>query len=97
MGRNVVRSEAWEYAVVDVATDSTTVCSGPATLRAIIVNTALSAHTCPIKDGTTTVFTLPASQAVGFIDLYGIKFRSSLIVDPNDSGTGNITLVWAPN
>jgi hypothetical protein len=80
-----------------IATDSTTVSSAPAMLYGIFVNTALSAHTCPITDNSTTVLTLAASAAAGtnlwFLD--GIPFLTSLIVNPNDAGTGSITVVWA--
>ncbi len=97
MAKNVGRSDAWKYAIVDVAADSTTVCSGPCRVRAVIVNTALSAHALPIKDGSTTVFTLPASAAaLATYELFGMVFESSLIVDPNDAATGNITVLYDP-
>lgn len=91
------RSNTWEYTIVDVAADSTTVTSKPAYLKAIIVNTALSAHALPIYDGTTVVYTLAASSAaLTRAELDGIRMKSSIIVDPNDSATGNITVIWAP-
>lgn len=82
--------------VVDVATDSTTVSAGPAYLVGVYINTALSAHALPILDGAATKFTLPASAAAGtFYPIEGI-FATSLIVDPNDAATGNITVIWRP-
>ena len=63
----------------------------------VYVNTVLSAHTCPITDGATTVITLPASWAAGSMQSFpGIRFETSLIVDPNDAGTGNITVAYRP-
>lgn len=82
--------------VVDVAVDSTTVSSGPARLWKVYVNTVLSAHTCPIESGGTALFTLPASLAAGtMLDFGGVLFPSTLVVNPNDAATGNITVVWS--
>ena len=83
------------YKVVDVGDNSTTVSSAPALLFGVYVNTVLSAHACPIEDNTTTVVTLPASAAAGtFYPFPGIRFETSLIVNPNDAGTGNITVAY---
>jgi hypothetical protein len=85
-------------AVVDVSVDSTTVVSaGPALLKGVIINTALSAHALPIKSGSDTLVTLPASAAAGAHYIYGegVLFPSSLIVDPDNSATGNITVLWS--
>jgi len=94
----LVASGIRRYTVVNVADDSTTVSAAPALLYGIHVNTVLSAAACPIVDGSTTVLSLAASAAVGtnlwFPD--GIPFATSLIVDPDNSATGSVTLVWAP-
>jgi hypothetical protein len=94
----LIPSGIMRYTVVNVADDSTTVSATPAILYSVHVNTALSAHACPIADNTTTVFSLAASSAVGTNISWpkGIPFNTSLIVDPDNSGTGSITLVWAP-
>ena len=61
----------------------------------VYVNTALSAHALPIKDDTTTIVTVPASAAAGSMyNFPGILFSTSLIVDPNDAATGNVTVAW---
>jgi hypothetical protein len=86
-----------DYSVVNTADNTTTVYTGSALLYGIFVNTVLSAHTVLITDGATTVLTLPASLAAGTnIVLPGIKFSTSLIVNPDDSSTGNITLLYRP-
>ena len=87
-----------KYAVVDTSNDSTTVSSVPAVLYGIFVNTVLSAHTVLIVDGSTTVLTLPASLAAGTNLTFpgGIRFETSLVVDPDNSSTGNITLSYLP-
>jgi hypothetical protein len=84
--------------VVNVADDSTTVSSTPALLYGVFVNTALSAHACLIANASTTQITLAASLAAGTNYWWdrGVPFDTSLIVDPDNSGTGSITLVWAP-
>lgn len=85
------------YAVVNVADNSTTVYNGPALLFGVYVNTALSAHALPIVDGSTTVVSIAASAAVGTnITFPGIRFETSLIVDPNDAATGSVTVAYRP-
>jgi len=85
------------YSVVDVAVDSTTVYNGPAILFGIYVNTGLSAHALPVTDAATTVITVPASAAAGAMYTFpGIRFETSLIVNPNDAATGNITVAYRP-
>lgn len=82
--------------VVDTATDTTTVYSGRCYLAGIYVNTVLSAHTVVISDGAVAKFTLPASLAAGTkINFENAEFLTSLVVDPNDSSTGNITVMWS--
>lgn len=85
------------YAVVDVSVDTTTVYNGPAILFGVYVNTALSAQALPIQDGSTTVVSIAASAAVGTnITFPGIRFETSLIVNPNDSATGSVTVAYRP-
>jgi len=86
----------WEAVAVNVADDSTTVSAVPALLNAIFINTALSAQPLLIKDGTTTVYTIPASAAAGTRFVFGpTRFNTSLIVDPDNSGSGSITVEYA--
>lgn len=85
----------WKYASVDLSANSTTVESVPCLVKGWHVTTALSAHVCLIKDDTTAVLAVPASAAVGdTFDCEGIRFETSLVVDPDDSGTGTITVVY---
>ena len=87
--------EESEYVVVNVADDTTTVFSGPCILTGIYVNTALTAQVLPIKDDTTTVVSLVASAAAGTSILYpGIRFNTSLIVDPDNAATGSVTVAF---
>lgn len=86
------------YTTVNVGDDSTTVSSAPAMLYGIHVTTALSAHALPIKDSATTVMSLAASAPVGTNLVFpeGVPFTTSLIVDPDNSGSGAVVVVWAP-
>ena len=85
------------YSVVNVADDSTTVYTGPCMIYGVYINTVLSAPVLPIKDGTPTVITIPASAAAGaHYPLPGIRFETSLIVDPDNSATGNVTVAYRP-
>lgn len=85
----------WDYASVDLSTNSTTVHSGSAWVLGAIVTEALSAHDCPILDGSTTVLTIPASASVGqAFSLEGVRFGTSLIVNPDDAATGRITIIY---
>lgn len=81
---------------VDTAVDSTIVSASPAYLDGVYINTTLSAHTVVIQDDATAKFTIPASAAAG--TFYPIKgeFLTSLVVNPDDASTGNITLMWRP-
>lgn len=89
--------EEYDYLAVDTSTDSTTVYAGPAVLKGVYVNTALSAHTVVMKDGSATVLTIPASAAAGDMFTFpGILCATSLVCDPDNSSTGNITVVYKP-
>ena len=86
-----------DYAVVPIADDLTTVYSGACMIYGVYINTVLSAQVLPIKDGTTTVITIPASAAAGaHYPLPGIRFETSLVVDPDNVATGNITVAYRP-
>ena len=75
----------------------TTIHDGPALLFGVFVNTVLSAHTVVFKDGTTAKITLPASLAAGTsTNCYGARFETSLVIDPDDSSTGNVTVFYRP-
>lgn len=85
------------YSVQDVATNGPTdVVDGKTILRGIMVNTAIATAGCVIKDGTTAVFTLPSGTAAGWIPCGDAFFLTKLVIDPDDSATGNVTLVYAP-
>lgn len=93
----LVQMEA-DYLVVDVAADSTTVYAGPCIYYGSVVTTALSAHVLPIQDGSNVIDSFAASAAVGTSHIWnhGIRCATSLVVDPNDSATGRITVTYRP-
>lgn len=80
--------------VVDLSTDSTDVTDSVAILRLIYVNTA-NVSACAIKDGSDTVFTIPASTPAGSAIVFGdALFTSKIVCDPDDSDTGSFTFVY---
>jgi hypothetical protein len=86
-----------DYAVVNVADNSTTVYASPCIYYGSIVTTVLSAHALPIQDGTTVIDSYAASAAVGTAHLltHGVRC-ASLVVDPDDAATGRITVFYRP-
>lgn len=82
----------------DTSTNGPTeIYGGKCIVRGVYINTTLSAHTVIIKDGTTAKFTIPASSVAGKVfDLLDAHFQTSLNIDPDDSSTGSITVVYAP-
>jgi len=89
------------YKIVDLSDNDTQVYGGPAILLGVHVHTVLSAHACPIKDGGTSgvePFAIPASTAAGtWIEGGNMRFTTDIHVDPDDSATGQITVVYIPD
>jgi hypothetical protein len=96
------RADEWTYTTIDLSTDAANAVSGglPAVIGNIWVNAVLSAHACPILDGATTIYSLPASapvtttEATAFTFLKGTICATSLIVNSNDAATGTIVVQW---
>ena len=87
--------EQCEYSVVDLSDNTTTIYTGPCILLGTHVNTVLSAHIVLITDGATTVASMPASTAAGTDnDYHGLRCETSLIVNPDDSSTGSLLVMW---
>jgi hypothetical protein len=85
----------WQATAVDTSTDSTTVNDDPTLVKGVFVNTTLSNHAVVIKDGSTAKYTIPAQATAGTRYEFGpTMFATSLVVDPDDSSTGNITVEW---
>lgn len=96
MSQNTVATGfEFKYAVVDLADDDTEVTAKRAMIRGVYINVALSAHSVPVQDGTSTVFSIPASSSAGqFIPFGDVVFDGGITIDPNDSATGSITIVY---
>lgn len=93
-----VHGEYLYSAEIDWEDNSTTVYNGACVLAGVYMTEAASAHTCVLKDGTTTVLTIPASAAVGTMyNFPGIKFSTSLVADPDDAATaGKAVFIYRP-
>jgi hypothetical protein len=87
-----------DYVAVNVASDSTTVYAGPCIYYGATVTTALSAQVLPIHDDTVPIDAFAASAAAGTSHNFasGIKCYTSLVVDPDNAATGNITVYYRP-
>ena len=85
----------------DLSNNDTEVYGGSCCLIGVHVHTTLSAHDCPLKDGGTSgteLFNIPASTVAGtWLEAGGMYFSSTLHIDPNDSATGQVTVVYVPN
>lgn len=97
MAEDVGVAQEFIPTVVDLADNSTVVYAGPCIVRGVYVNTVMSAHACLFTNAAgTTKFTIPASSPAGVdFNLYDATMQG-LTVDPNDSATGSITVVWKP-
>lgn len=96
-GNTIQTGFEFNHLVVDLVTDSTTVSTKQCIIRGVYINTLLSAHACLIKNGTETVFTLPASTVAGqFIAFGDAWFKDGIVIDPDNSATGSITVVYKP-
>ena len=91
--RHFSRCEAVE---VNLATDSTTAVNAACEVLGVYVDTVLSAHACPILDNATEKFRLIASLAAGSLLTFpaAVQFATSLVVDPDDTATGLITIFY---
>lgn len=85
----------WKKAVINTADDITTISAIPALVKGVYINTKLSDHTVNIEDGTEVSFVIPANATAGnFYDWEAARFETSLIVDPDNNSTGNITVLY---
>jgi hypothetical protein len=100
MSNQVTQAPTHIPGVADLSDNNTTVYSGAAQIVGVLVHTTLSAHDCPIEDGTngTAYINIPASTAAGtWIECGNMTYGTSIYVDPDDSATGQITVVYTPN
>jgi hypothetical protein len=87
----------WTVTSVALATNITTISTGRAVLRGCVVTSVLSAHDVVIEDGAggSVVAGIEASAAHGTTkDFHDMTLPNGLAVNPHDSGTGTIALVW---
>ena len=85
-----------EYSIQDTSVNGPTEIHGePTLLMGVYVNTVLSAATVILADATTAIVTLPASLAAGTLLTFpGLRFETSLNIDPDDASTGNLTIMY---
>lgn len=84
-----------KYGVFDVSNNIGTISSKAAVVHGVYINTTISAHTILIKNGSTSVFTIPASATAGnYYNFDMVEFSTNLVVDPDDSATGSIVVIY---
>ena len=86
----------WKHASVDLGANITTIEAVPCLFKGYAVTSVTSAHVCLIQDSTTPIVAIPASSAAGAKDLFdeGVRFETSLIVDPDDAATGTVSIFY---
>lgn len=85
----------WRATGLNMTVNLTTVNDAPTLVKGVYVNDTLSAHQVLIKDGTMTMYKIPASTTAGTrIDFGPTQFDTSLVIDPDDSATGTITIEY---
>lgn len=87
----------FQAAAVDLSTDATTVSTVNSLLRGIHVQVTTSGQACPIKNGSggSTLFSVPATAIAGnWYEAGDMRFPDGIYVDPDNSATGTITVVY---
>lgn len=86
-----------EVTEVDLATDADVVVTAErALLLGVYVLVGNSAHAVILKNTSTTIITIPASQAAGInIDCKGVMFDDNITVQSDDSATGKLLVFWS--
>ena len=88
-------TDEWKVKEVDLSDNITTILNVPALCKGVYINVKTSDHAIPIMDDTTEKFKVPAQAAAGNAYAFGpARFEDKLIIDPDDSATGNITVVY---
>jgi hypothetical protein len=75
---------------------STTVWPGPALLLGIWVEATIGTASITIDDNATSRLAVPVAIPIGVHRLPGVIFETSLVVNPQDSSTGQIRLLYKP-
>lgn len=89
--------DGWLSFKLNLTTDSQVIYNGPCVLKAIHINTTISAHAVDINNGGTGVFKIPASATQGTrFDFDETEFLTNLTIDPDNSATGIIVVVYKP-
>ena len=86
-----------EKAVIDLSTNLQTAYPDHAVVHGVFINTATSNHVCLIKDGTTVAYRIPANATAGnYYAMHDVRFGTNIVVDPDDSATGEIVIEYQP-
>lgn len=82
--------------VVDLSANSTVLSTKTSILRGVHVKTTMTGAACTISDGATAKFTVPALSVAGtWIPFGDAKMGNGIVIDPDDAGAGELTVIWA--
>jgi hypothetical protein len=94
-GNQLIADGSCLMSVIDLSGDTATTIVGPAVLLGVHVDVVMSAHAVTIGDAAVTKITLAASTAAGTnLDFHSALFSTSIVVTPNVSSTGTITVFY---
>ena len=85
----------WDFRRIDLSGGDQTIEAVPCLVKGVYINVATSAHAVEIKNGSNNAHTIPASATAGnAYDFSGdaVRYDTSLVVSPNGSGTGSISV-----
>jgi len=75
---------------------STTIYAGPALLGGVWVEVTIGTAAATLDDDTDDRVGLPVALPIGFHALPGVIFETSLVVNPADTSTGTIRILYRP-
>lgn len=87
----------WDYYRVDLTAGDVVVETLPCLVKGVYINEQTSNHRIEIKDGSEFAYSVPASSPAGQAYDFssdGVIYESGIVVSPNASATGNITVVY---
>ena len=89
---------SWKPKIVDLSNGTVTLLTTQSLVKGIYVDSVMSAHSVEIANGSETLLIIPASLAAAtvldFAGEQGVVFDNNVIIKPNGSATGKITIMY---
>lgn len=87
----------WDKKTVDLSAGEVTIVNYSCIVKGVYINEVTSNHPVEIKDGADTAYVVPSQAPAGHSYTFspdGVNFVTSLVVKPNASATGNLTILF---